>query len=107
MYFFFFSFFFAHCEPLNGYFLEVGKGRPKSLIKLTENGTEINFASQWLGISPNSMISFRLVLVWLVSHFHKNRNFFKVQYFFLIISPNSMINFRLVSMISFTLSKKS
>ena len=30
---------------------------PKSLINSTKNGTEKNFASQWLSISPNSMIS--------------------------------------------------
>ena len=32
---------------------------PKSLINSTKNGTEKNFASQWLSISPNSMISFK------------------------------------------------
>ena len=31
---------------------------PKSLIKFT-NFLEKNFASQWLSISPNSMISFK------------------------------------------------
>ena len=29
---------------------------PESLINSTNNGTEKNFASQWLSISPNSMI---------------------------------------------------
>ena len=32
---------------------------PKSLINSTKNGTEKKFASQWLSISPNSMISFK------------------------------------------------
>ena len=32
---------------------------PKSLINSSKNGTENNFASQWLSISPNSMISFK------------------------------------------------
>ena len=32
---------------------------PKSLINTTKNGTEKNFASQRLSISPNSMISFK------------------------------------------------
>ena len=32
---------------------------PKSLINSTKNGTEKNFASQWLSISPTSMISFK------------------------------------------------
>ena len=32
---------------------------PKSLINSTKNGTEKNFTSQWLSISPNSMISFK------------------------------------------------
>ena len=32
---------------------------PKSLINSTKNGTEKNVASQWLSISPNSMISFK------------------------------------------------
>ena len=32
---------------------------PKSLINSTKNGTEKNFASQWLSRSPNSMISFK------------------------------------------------
>ena len=32
---------------------------PKSLINSTKNGTEKSFASQWLSISPNSMISFK------------------------------------------------
>ena len=31
----------------------------KSLTNSTENGTEKNFASHWLSISPNSMISFK------------------------------------------------
>ena len=32
---------------------------PKSLINSTKNGTEKNFASQWLSISPTNMISFK------------------------------------------------
>ena len=32
---------------------------PKSLINSTKNGTEKNFASQWLSISQNSMIIFK------------------------------------------------
>ena len=32
---------------------------PKSLSNSTKNGTEKTFASQWLSISPNSMISFK------------------------------------------------
>ena len=32
---------------------------PKSLINSTKNGTEKKIASQWLSISPNSMISFK------------------------------------------------
>ena len=32
---------------------------PKSLINSTKSGTEKDFASQWLSISPNSMISFK------------------------------------------------
>ena len=33
---------------------------PKPLINSTKNGTEKDFASQWLSASPNSMISFKL-----------------------------------------------
>ena len=41
-------------------FLEVGNARiPKKPIIPTKNSTEKNFASQWLSISPNSMISFK------------------------------------------------
>ena len=32
---------------------------PKSPINSTKNGTQKNFASQWLSISPNSMTSFK------------------------------------------------
>ena len=41
-------------------FLDIGNARvQKSLINSTKNGTEKNFASEWLSISPNSMISFK------------------------------------------------
>ena len=41
-------------------FLDIGDAPvPKKLINSTKNGTEKNFASQWLSISPNNMISFK------------------------------------------------
>ena len=42
-------------------FLDIGNARvpKKASLILQKNGTEKNFASQWLSISPNSMINFK------------------------------------------------
>ena len=44
---------------------------PKSLINSSKNGTEKNFASQWLSICPNNMISFKFYVQTKAGHFWK------------------------------------
>ena len=54
-------------------FLDIGNARVPKIINSTKNGTEKNFASQWLSISPNSMIR---ITVGRLSEFNSSPCFF-------------------------------